>query len=74
VSICLERPENTTILNVLEAEIDDVQFAERPSALVRLAIGTDYLLALITRRSLARLDLKRGDRVFAQVKSVTVRR
>ncbi|MDH3615563.1 MAG: molybdenum ABC transporter ATP-binding protein [Gammaproteobacteria bacterium] len=74
VSICLEQPENTTIMNVLEAQIDDVQFAEPSSALVRLAIGTDYLLALITRRSVARLDLKRGDRVFAQVKSVTVRR
>ena len=74
VSICLEQPENTTIMNILEARIDDVQFAGPSSALVRLAIGTDYLLALITRHSVARLDLKKGDRVFAQVKSVTVRR
>ena len=74
VSLCLARPDNTTILNVLAAEIDDVQFVAPASAMVRLAIGTDYLLALITRRSVARLDLKRGDQVFAQVKSVTVRR
>lgn len=74
VSICLSRPNATTILNVLAAEIDDVQTVGPSSALVRLAIGTDYLLALITRRSVARLDLKRGDEVFAQVKSVTVRR
>lgn len=74
VSICLSRPNATTILNVLAAVIDDVQSVGPSSALVRLAIGTDYLLALITRRSVARLDLKRGDEVFAQVKSVTVRR
>jgi molybdate transport system ATP-binding protein len=74
VSICLSRPNATTILNVLAAVIDDVQTVGPSSALVRLAIGADYLLALITRRSVARLDLKRGDEVFAQVKSVTVRR
>jgi molybdate transport system ATP-binding protein len=74
VSICLAQPEKTTILNVLAAKIDDVRVAEPSSALVRLRIGTDYLLARITRRSVVRLDLKKGDRVFAQVKSVTVRR
>ncbi len=73
VSLCLKRPDATTILNVLAAEIDDVQPAGPSSALVRLAVGTDYLLALITRRSVARLELKKGDRVYAQVKSVTVK-
>lgn len=73
VSICLTRPDDTTILNVLAAEIDDVQTSGPASAVVRLVLGTDYLLALVTRRSVARLDLKKGDQVFAQVKSVTVR-
>ncbi len=73
VSICLKRPDATTILNVLAAEIDDVQSVGPSSALVRLAVGTDYLLALITRRSVARLQLKKGDAVYAQVKSVTVK-
>lgn len=73
VSICLSRPDDTTILNVLAAEIDDVQTSGPASAVVRLVLGTDYLLALVTRRSVARLDLKKGDQVFAQVKSVTVR-
>ena len=73
VSLCLKRPDATTILNVLSAEIDDVQPVGPASALVRLAVGSEYLLALITRRSVARLDLKKGDHVYAQVKSVTVR-
>ncbi len=74
VSLCLSRPDGTTILNVFEATVDDVRTVGQSSSLVRLAAGDDYLLALITRRSVARLDLKTGDRVFAQVKSVTVRR
>ncbi len=74
VSICLAQPEKTTILNVLAAKIDDVRVVGPSSALVRLRIGTEYLLARITKRSVVRLDLKKGDRVFAQVKSVTVRR
>ena len=73
VSLCLSRPDATTILNVFEATIDDVRAVGPSSSLVRLAAGDDYLLALVTRRSVARLDLKSGDRVFAQVKSVTVR-
>jgi molybdate transport system ATP-binding protein len=74
VSICLGRPDDTTILNVIAAEIDDMQTSGPSSVLVRLVSGTDYLLALVTRRSAARLDLNKGDQVFAQVKSVTVRR
>lgn len=74
ISLCLSRPDGTTILNVIEAQIDNVADVGPSSALVRLAAGDDFLLAMVTRRSVARLDLKRGDRVFAQIKSVTVRR
>lgn len=73
VSLCLSRPDGTTILNVIESRIDEINDVGPSSALVRLAAGDDYLLAMITRRSVSRLDLTIGDRVFAQVKSVTVR-
>jgi len=74
VSICLTQPEDSTILNVLGARVDEVQVVDTAAALVRLEIGTDYLLALVTRRSVVRLGIKNGDRVFVQVKSVTVKR
>ena len=74
VSLCLARPQKTTILNILPAEVDDVQPTGPSTDLVRLAIGDDFLLAQVTRLSVTRLDLKKGDPVFAQVKSVTVRR
>ncbi len=74
VSICLTRPRQTTILNVLPAEVEAIQPMDRSTDLVRIALGEEKLLAQITRRSVASLDLKPGDRVFAQVKSVTVKR
>ena len=44
------------------------------TAIVRLGLGNQNLLAQVTNRSVARLGLRVGERVFAQVKSVTVRR
>jgi len=74
VSICLTRPQKTTILNVLPTDVDEIQPIDRSTDLVRLKMGDDFLLAQVTRRSVTNLDLKKGDPVFAQVKSVTVRR
>lgn len=74
VSVCVTRPQQTSILNILPAEVDDIQPTGPSTDLVRLAVGDDILLAQVTRLSVARLDLKKGDQVFAQVKSVTVRR
>ena len=74
VSICLTRPRKTTILNVLPAEVEAIQPMGSATDLVRLSLGDDKLLAQVTRRSVAALDLNAGDRVFAQVKSVTVKR
>lgn len=74
VSITRERPVNTTILNVIRGTIEDVHVVDDAIALVRMGVGNQDLLARVTNRSVRRLDLKPGERVFAQVKSVTVRR
>jgi len=73
VSIARDRPTATTILNVLRATIEEVHAVDAATALVRLGIGNQELLARVTNRSVRRLDLRPGERVFAQVKSVTVR-
>ena len=52
---------------------DVIALIAKARALVRLGVGNQDLLAQVTNRSVARLTLKEGDRVFAQVKSVTVR-
>ncbi len=74
VSICRERPDETTILNVLRATVDNIRADDNATVIVRLGLGNQNLLARVTRRSVKRLGLAEGDRVFAQVKSVTVRR
>ena len=73
VSIARERPAQTTILNVLRATVEEIHEIDKARALVRLGIGNQDLLAQVTNRSVARLELREGERVFAQVKSVTVR-
>ena len=73
VSITRERPSQTTILNVLRAIVEEIHEIDKARALVRLGVGNQDLLAQVTNRSVARLELKEGERVFAQVKSVTVR-
>lgn len=73
VSIARERPGATTILNILRATVEEVHSVDTATALVRLGVGNQSLLARVTNRSVRRLDLKPGERVFAQLKSVTVR-
>jgi molybdate transport system ATP-binding protein len=74
VSIVRERPAQTTILNVLRATVEEIHKVDEARALVRLGLGNQDLLSQVTNRSVGRFGLRVGDRVFAQVKSVTVRR
>ncbi len=75
VSIALERPHNTSITNVLPARIVDITPSTNTAqALIRLDLGGAIILARITRRSVAMLDLKPDLIVYAQVKSVALMR
>lgn len=73
VSLCRSRHEQSTILNVVPAAIEAIQAAGDSSMLVRLGLGSDHILARVTRRSVRELNLREGDEVFAQIKSVAVR-
>jgi molybdate transport system ATP-binding protein len=76
VSIALEPPRNTSITNVLPARIVDIEalaaHGQTAQALLRLDVGGSIILARITRRSVALLDLQRDTAVYAQVKSVAL--
>ncbi len=74
VSLCRTPPDDSTILNILPAVIDDIQPSDESTSLIRLKLGEDFLVAQVTRRSVAVLGLAQGDHVYAQVKSVTVKR
>ena len=73
VSLCLQRPQKTSILNVLEATVVGIQEEDSGSVLVHVRAGNDDLLARVTRRSCSELSLEPGAAVFAQVKSIAVR-
>jgi molybdate transport system ATP-binding protein len=73
VSICRERPSDSSILNIVPAVIEDVRPASRSLALVRLLVGRDRLLARVTHRSVRELGLESGAQVYAQVKSASIR-
>lgn len=73
VSLCRALPSQTTILNILPAEVEAVEPEHSPSMLVRLRLGHDRIVARVTRRSVRNLGLTEGDSLFAQIKSVAVR-
>ena len=72
VSLALEEPRRTSILNVLPARVVEVRDAGTPQPLVVLAIGETRLLARLSRRSVEHLEIREGVAVYAQVKAVAV--
>ena len=79
VSVARQRPQDSSVLNVLPVVLDSLQ-ADRSTALLRLRLGAPaapagspvWLLARITRRSAEALALQPGDALFAQVKGVAL--
>jgi molybdate transport system ATP-binding protein len=72
VSVALQPPTGSSILNVYPARVEAIDQGEDGQPLLRLAVGTTLLLARVTRRSLRELDLAPGKAVFAQVKAVAL--
>jgi molybdate transport system ATP-binding protein len=75
VSLALQKPEHTSILNVLPARVAEVVEAAAPGqVLVKLDVGGTPVIARISQRSRNELQIERGASVWAQVKSVAVLR
>ncbi|WP_269619755.1 molybdenum ABC transporter ATP-binding protein [Zhongshania sp. BJYM1] len=76
VSISLDPPLHSSILNILPCEIDTIEQQSASSLntqlTVRLRLNEHYLLARITRKSCDRLQLQEGQSVFAQIKTVAL--
>jgi molybdate transport system ATP-binding protein len=72
VSLTRERQTGTSILNIIEATVREVQAEDEARVLVRLNAGPTALLASITRKSAHELALAPGQRIFAQVKTVAL--
>lgn len=73
VSLCLQRPQQSSILNVLPAQILDIsQQIRQGSRSVKLEVGGETLLAKVSEYSVQLLKLAPGQQVFAQIKSVAL--
>jgi molybdate transport system ATP-binding protein len=72
VSLALERHADSSILNILPAQVVEIADENPAQVVVRLDAGGVPLLARITRKSCAILELRPGTAVFAQVKSVAL--
>lgn len=73
VSLSLTADDQTSILNVLSAEICELIPLPDSQVRVRLIVGgRDNLLADLTRFSVSQLGLRPGSTVFAQIKAVSL--
>ncbi|MGF1908520.1 molybdenum ABC transporter ATP-binding protein ModC [Vibrio kasasachensis] len=77
VSINLDKPERSSIRNVLHAEISDLEThsfgSHRQSVSVKLKLAPEcYLWATITAWAKEELALEKGMKVYAQIKGVSV--
>ena len=72
VSVCRQKPQDSSILNILPVRLTEIEADGTARVLLRLALGSQYLLARITRKSADRLGLAPGDKLFAQIKSAAL--
>jgi molybdate transport system ATP-binding protein len=76
VSITLKRSEDSSILNILPATIEEIEDINNSSlnarALIKLRLAHQYILVRLTHKSIDRLQLKMGQHVFAQIKTVAL--
>ncbi|WP_332848278.1 molybdenum ABC transporter ATP-binding protein [Massilia sp. S19_KUP03_FR1] len=73
VSLALARPEDSSVLNLVQAKVVATWPANTPAhVIVKLDAAGTALLARITRRSYDQLHLEIGKPVWAQVKAVAL--
>lgn len=72
VSITKERQENTSVLNIFAANVDELVETSESQVTVRLIANGTPVLARITKKSAALLNLTVGDSVFLQAKTVAL--
>jgi len=72
ISIFLSEADKSSILNNLKVEIIDFEEVSRHQYIIKLSFEGSFLIAFITKKSFATLDLKKNQRIFAKFKSVSV--
>ncbi len=72
VSLTMERQSGTSILNIVAVRIIELREQNPAQCIVQLDTGSGMLLACVTRKSAAALQLRPGQQVYAQIKSMAL--
>ncbi len=73
VSLALSNHADTSIVNRIPVRVSDIKSdQDKAMSLVRLTMGSEYLVSKLTRRSVHNLGLTQGMKVWAQIKSVAI--
>jgi len=72
VMLSINPPEGLSAMNVLPARVEGVHPGDGPGAAIALLVGSDRLLARITRRAVLELGLREGQECFAIIKATSV--
>ena len=73
VSLARQRPEQSSIQNVIAGRVDGIGVDEHPGlAIVRVRVGDSKLVARLTKRAVAVLNLEADQEIWIQVKSVAL--
>lgn len=74
IAIARDAPRSVSVRNKLPVTVIEILTDDGPFAELALAFGNQRLRARITRKSVAELDLKPGDRVHALLKAISLER
>ena len=72
VSLALDVAAGSSILNVLPVTVDHLWDDGPARKMVRLKLGREFLLAAVTSRSVAALNISPGQKLYAQIKSMAL--
>ncbi|MDR3018311.1 molybdenum ABC transporter ATP-binding protein [Delftia acidovorans] len=72
VSLSLQHPQDSSILNILPATVQELREDGPGQVMVSLQLGPSRLLARITRHSAQQLGIAPGMHVFAQIKGMAL--
>jgi molybdate transport system ATP-binding protein len=73
ISLALENPRQSSIRNILQAEVADYRL-DNESVEVKLLIDNHLVWAHISRWAFDELAITKGQQIFAQIKSVSINR
>jgi molybdate transport system ATP-binding protein len=73
ISVATEAPKYISINNILETRINSIQiFKHKGSVDLKLRIGKQEIISEITLKSYKNLKLKKGLKVYALVKAISI--